>query len=408
MDDREALIAGIATDPDDDLRRLVFADWLDDHGEPERAEFVRLQVEAEAKRGTPEFAPLQARAGELFAAHAARWFAPFLTALDPTRDPTSGYVYSTSDHGMGIAEPDPNPPRSFFDADGSGQFVPRIDTRRGTLHYPSLNLSLQPEGCSLAEAFRAEPVTSVVAILTPGGHEWPRFTRPALRQVTDLFLHERTHRRQLTEFRQVYDDENLCGVRHLSLAVRQSNGSFGIATLPAETVREFEQSPLATRIAEFGGSVDDESLQVLCESSRLQLEQLDVHGVLTAGGIRRIAAAPFASRLKALSVMVLSLAPERPLAVLAEAATFSQLRELGVRDYKMTDRDIDIFVAAPFLPQLEKLVVSYSQDVTSEGWIALANGLNLSVLREFRIDERYEAELPAELKERLGDRLRMT
>jgi uncharacterized protein (TIGR02996 family) len=41
-----ALLAGIIDDPDDD-RRLVFADWLDERGGPERAEraeFIRLQV----------------------------------------------------------------------------------------------------------------------------------------------------------------------------------------------------------------------------------------------------------------------------------------------------------------------------------------------------------------------------
>jgi uncharacterized protein (TIGR02996 family) len=31
--------------PDDDLPRLVYADWLDEHGEPERAEYIRVQCE---------------------------------------------------------------------------------------------------------------------------------------------------------------------------------------------------------------------------------------------------------------------------------------------------------------------------------------------------------------------------
>jgi uncharacterized protein (TIGR02996 family) len=40
-----ALLRGICAYPDDDLRRLVAADWLTEHGEEEYAEFVRLQVE---------------------------------------------------------------------------------------------------------------------------------------------------------------------------------------------------------------------------------------------------------------------------------------------------------------------------------------------------------------------------
>lgn len=41
-----AFVARIKADPADDLPRVVAADWLDEHGEPERAEFIRVQVAA--------------------------------------------------------------------------------------------------------------------------------------------------------------------------------------------------------------------------------------------------------------------------------------------------------------------------------------------------------------------------
>lgn len=40
-----ALLAACRARPADDLPRLVLADWLDENGQPERAEFVRIQVE---------------------------------------------------------------------------------------------------------------------------------------------------------------------------------------------------------------------------------------------------------------------------------------------------------------------------------------------------------------------------
>jgi uncharacterized protein (TIGR02996 family) len=43
--DELTLIAAVCADPDDDTPRLVLADWLDEHGQTDRAEFVRLQVE---------------------------------------------------------------------------------------------------------------------------------------------------------------------------------------------------------------------------------------------------------------------------------------------------------------------------------------------------------------------------
>ena len=43
--DREAFMQAILDAPDDDTPRLIFADWLDEHGEAERAEFIRVQCE---------------------------------------------------------------------------------------------------------------------------------------------------------------------------------------------------------------------------------------------------------------------------------------------------------------------------------------------------------------------------
>ncbi len=44
MDD-EGLIRALIADPDDDVPRLVYADWLEEHGRPERARLIRGQCE---------------------------------------------------------------------------------------------------------------------------------------------------------------------------------------------------------------------------------------------------------------------------------------------------------------------------------------------------------------------------
>lgn len=44
MSDGDALLAAIAAHPNDDTPRLVYADWLDEHNDPLRAEFIRVQV----------------------------------------------------------------------------------------------------------------------------------------------------------------------------------------------------------------------------------------------------------------------------------------------------------------------------------------------------------------------------
>jgi uncharacterized protein (TIGR02996 family) len=65
MSDESALLAAIRAAPADDAPRLVYADWLDEHGQPERAEFIRVQI---ALARTDDSA-LRRREAELLAAY---------------------------------------------------------------------------------------------------------------------------------------------------------------------------------------------------------------------------------------------------------------------------------------------------------------------------------------------------
>jgi uncharacterized protein (TIGR02996 family) len=97
MTDDAAFLAAIADRPDDDLPRLVFADYLDEHGDAARAEFVRVQCELAAlPRTDPRFPVLEEREAELLAAHKKRWELPnvgrqtfrrgFVEVVDTTAD----------------------------------------------------------------------------------------------------------------------------------------------------------------------------------------------------------------------------------------------------------------------------------------------------------------------------------
>jgi uncharacterized protein (TIGR02996 family) len=89
MTDGAALLAAVAADPDEDTPRLAYADWLDEHGDPARAEFVRLQIERAreaARRGAPE-ADLSAREQALLDRHEEEWF-----GLPPGREEGWDYV----------------------------------------------------------------------------------------------------------------------------------------------------------------------------------------------------------------------------------------------------------------------------------------------------------------------------
>ena len=83
--DQAALLRAVIADPDDDLPRLVYADWLDEHGQDERAEFIRLHVgrsvqvtaaeDFQALKGSSEYRDRMERIQLLRWTHGRRWAA---------------------------------------------------------------------------------------------------------------------------------------------------------------------------------------------------------------------------------------------------------------------------------------------------------------------------------------------
>jgi uncharacterized protein (TIGR02996 family) len=87
MTDGDALYRAILDQPDDDAPRLVWADWLEEHGDPERATFVRLQCEwATIDPGDPREDEVVDRWRAILATHGRRW----LDELDPL-PPATGF-----------------------------------------------------------------------------------------------------------------------------------------------------------------------------------------------------------------------------------------------------------------------------------------------------------------------------
>ena len=71
----DAFLQAILHAPDDDAPRLLFADWLDEYGDADRAEFIRIQVALAGR--SPGLAPgLWSRQKDLLVRHDERWSAP--------------------------------------------------------------------------------------------------------------------------------------------------------------------------------------------------------------------------------------------------------------------------------------------------------------------------------------------
>jgi uncharacterized protein (TIGR02996 family) len=76
MSEREGILSAVLEDPADDMPRMVYADWLDDHDSPDRAEFIRSQirlVRQGRKLPREERQALKARIDSLLWTHHIDW-----------------------------------------------------------------------------------------------------------------------------------------------------------------------------------------------------------------------------------------------------------------------------------------------------------------------------------------------
>jgi uncharacterized protein (TIGR02996 family) len=86
MTECDALLAAVCAAPDDDLPRLVFADWCDENGEEDRAEFIRVQVELTKGVIGKKRVALLKREQELLKEHRAAWTDNIREFTDDFRD----------------------------------------------------------------------------------------------------------------------------------------------------------------------------------------------------------------------------------------------------------------------------------------------------------------------------------
>jgi uncharacterized protein (TIGR02996 family) len=72
----EAFLQAIQEDPGDESLRLIYADYLDERGDP-RGEFIRAQCQlANTAEGDPRREELQGRERQLLTAHEQEWIGP--------------------------------------------------------------------------------------------------------------------------------------------------------------------------------------------------------------------------------------------------------------------------------------------------------------------------------------------
>jgi uncharacterized protein (TIGR02996 family) len=183
MSDRTALVAAIAAAPDDDLPKLVFADWLDENGGPadqDRALFIRLGVAyfREATAFPPTADPAKRdRLRDLFAAHHRAWLRPVYDAL---ARPLPSFTATQDRWSV-------QPFGEIVVSHSDDQAVPTVVLHGGLVNSITLHAARLTPAASLAAAMAHEPLETLDLTLPATlPNDWERLDGPHLGRVRTM------------------------------------------------------------------------------------------------------------------------------------------------------------------------------------------------------------------------------
>jgi uncharacterized protein (TIGR02996 family) len=372
--DQEAFLAAIAASPEEDTPRLAYADWLDEHGDHDRARFIRLQIDESREPGRKG---LREEADGLLAANGRQWVEELgLPVANSGRPAMSSGVWEIGETSL-----------IFW---------------RGFVHHVSC---APAQFARLAESlFRRHPVTAVTALARrstgPEAANWlrPVLDRPELGRIKFLGLsHSGVADRHVYE---LVCSRNLgpalalgiretseltaAGVRALgSLPRSRLTGLFasacgwartrGSTALDRETIRVLIDSECCADLEELELGESDCSDELIAElaRSRWPLRDLILRGDrATAAGLAALLSSPVMAALRSLELRGTGTGDDgaRLIAVCPAAAG---LRGLCLAHCGLGDAGAAAIADSPHLAALERLEVDKAATISPETLAAL-------------------------------------
>jgi uncharacterized protein (TIGR02996 family) len=375
-DDERAFFDPIRDAPADDGPRLIYADWLDEHGQPARAEFIRLQCAldrlADDDRRLPE---VREHERLLADAHKARWAADvarmvtdwsFHKGVIDSVSVTAGQFLA---HAEALFHLAPVRKVRFLDA---GEDLATLVQSPLLRHVRELDLSNNALGTVGPQLLARSPHLGRLVTLDLGFSDLgdaglkALADSPALAGLRVLRLNDNPNLgpigiRALAESAHLTDlvDVDLSGngltepvlrplfdgplIRRLARLALQGN------RLGNEGTRDFVNSLVFTRMAERDAAVDLRRVQMgpagaraLAECTALAaVETLDLEGnVLGDGGLAALAASPYLTRLRVLGLRENRIGDDGVRA-LARSPVMATLRVLDLTGNIITEESAD-------------------------------------------------------------------
>jgi uncharacterized protein (TIGR02996 family) len=252
MSDDAAFLRAIISEPADDTARLVYADFLEETGDPvqvARAEFIRTQIEAHALHPNhPRRAELERHAGGLFARHWIDWWAPVCSAigLPPPHVPTDS-IRERFGRLLGREEPPGHPYIPEGNASirwvrpeqpGTPFTIRSATFVRGFPQWVSLLGVLGDAAMPLRRWTTAAPLTAL-HLFGAVARDWRHIDGEHLHGIRELRLQQAS----AGAVTQIGSSRHLPRLDELALYPDRTNSAW-----PADQYRAFAASPLAERV----------------------------------------------------------------------------------------------------------------------------------------------------------------
>jgi uncharacterized protein (TIGR02996 family) len=376
----------VIASPDDDAPRLVFADWLEDHGETHRAEFIRLQCRlARAGEDDPGRADLLAREWELQTVCGGDWRPAFPAwARDEPVRFRRGFAAWTSTtatrflrHGEKLFAA---APIEGLQLRGLADLVPEVfaSPLLARLHELDLNNNV----------LSGADVEALCASRSLGGLTRLNLVGTHLRDLAPLAAWKQLGRiRSLDlafnpfpggEIWTLVGSPHLTALTHLNLTRARLNGQ-GVASLAAAK-RLAGLTHLG--LAECGLTAGD--VRVLGSAAALgRLASLDLRSnPLDAGAMVVLANSPLLGQLSELNLSSTNLGPQEAEA-LAGSPHLGNLRRLKLTHNSLRGEAARALASAPFA-RLGSLELDFN-GIDASGAGALAQSPHLSSLRSLSL-----------------------
>lgn len=373
----QEFLQAIIETPDDDTPRLVYADWLEEHGDQERAEYIRLQCElAKLDESDPRYVSLSRRSSEFYQAHGKKWARPISTLAEWFFF-ERGFVERINISAQTLLE---NAEAVFRSAPihrigllGSARFIEELATCRYLSQVSELDV--HADRCSL-DVERGE-------LDGIGDHGLAALARgPYLGRLKKLNL--RDAGATIRGIRLLAASPHLSSLEHLDL----SNNDVRTAGLAA-----LVESPHLSRVTALGltsTGMHDRALGELASSRLLaRLTELSLgFDRIGSSGLRALVSSPQAAGL---TTLALSFTPQRYRAhrpslgdvgaILAASPFLRRLRILRLHGTDIEDRGLEAILDSTCSQRLTQLHLG-ENGITQAGARALAGWLHLSQLTE--------------------------